>query len=118
MKFTLLCLAVLCFGAMKAQTVNDVPLKDIDVDYVEIVGSSKAFSTKLNINLDFGQHTKMFSTGKESKVKDENGKQLEFNSMIDALNFMSANGFEFVSSYAVTADGGQSVYHYLLRKKK
>lgn len=117
MKSKLLLLALFCVGAMSAQSVNDVPLKEIDVDYVQIVGTSKMMSTKLNINLDFGQQTKFFSSGKESQVKDENGKAVEFNSMIDALNFMSRNGFEFLNAYAVTVSG-QNVYHYILKKKK
>lgn len=102
---------------LKAQTVNDIPIKDIDVEYVQIVGTSKLFSTKLTIQIDFGQRTKFFSSGKETIVKDEEGKALDFNSMIDALNFMSKNGFEFVNAYVISI-GNQNVYHYLLRNKK
>lgn len=102
---------------IKAQTVNDIPLKDVDVEYVQIVGTSKLLSTKLTIQIDFGQRTKLFSSGKETIIKDENGKTLEFNSMIDALNFMSKNGYEFVNAYAITVSN-QNVYHYLLRNKK
>ena len=36
--------------------------------------------------------------------------------MIDALNFMSKNGYDFVTAYAF-AIGNQNVYHYLMRKK-
>ncbi len=103
--------------SLKAQTVNDIPIKDIDVEYVQIVGTSKLLSTKLTIQIDFGQRTKFFSSGKETIVKDEDGKALDFNSMIDALNFMSKNGFEFVNAYAITV-GSQNVYHYLLRNLK
>jgi hypothetical protein len=35
--------------------------------------------------------------------------------MVDALNFMSANGYEFVDSYAITVSN-RNVYHYLLKK--
>jgi hypothetical protein len=107
----------ICAISLKAQTVNDLPIKDIDVEYVQIVGTSKLFSTKLTIQIDFGQRTKYFSLGKETIVKDEEGKALDFNSMIDALNFMSKNGFEFVNAYAITM-GNQNVYHYLLRNLK
>ena len=108
----LLCLPMMGFG----QTVNDIPIKDIDVKYVQIVGTSKLISTKLNIRIDFGQETKFWSGGIETFVKDANGKGLDFNSMIDALNFMYANGYEFETAYAITI-GNQNVYHYLLRKK-
>ena len=99
-----------------AQTVNGVPLKDIDMEYIQIVGTSKAFSTKLNIEIDFGQENKIWSN-KEYQLKDASGKKMEFNSMIDALNFMTKNGYEFVHAFAFNVSG-QNVYHYLLRKKK
>lgn len=99
-----------------SQTVNDIPLKDIDVEYVQIVGTSKLMSTKLTIQIDFGQRTKFFSAGKETILKDEQGKALDFNSMIDALNFMAQNGFEFVNAYTITVSN-QNVYHYILKRK-
>ena len=107
----------ICVISLKAQTVNDIPIKDIDVEYVQIVGISKFMSTKLTIQIDFGQRTKFFSSGKETIVKDEDGKALDFNSMMDALNFMSKNGFEFVNAYAITM-GNINIYHYLLRNLK
>ncbi len=100
----------------QSQTVNDIPIKDLDVEYVQIVGTSKFLSTKLNIELDFGQQNK-FWTNKEYQVKDSEGKKIDFNSIIDALNFMTRNGFEFVQAYAFNVSN-QNVYHYLLRKKK
>jgi hypothetical protein len=116
-KIILSCLLVLTSITLKAQTVNDTPIKDIDVDYVLIVGTAQLFSTKVTVQIDFGQRTKFFSFGKEMIIKDEEGKPLDFNSMIDALNFMSKNGFEFVNSYIVIVNN-QNVYNYLLKNKK
>lgn len=99
-----------------AQTVNNVPIKDIEVEYIQIVGTSKFMSTKVTIAIDFGQSTKFFSS-KGTQVKDENGKNVIFNSMIDALNFMSKNGYDFQTAYAFNV-GNQNVYHYLMRKHK
>ncbi|WP_310991937.1 hypothetical protein [Aequorivita marina] len=98
-----------------SQTVNDVPLKDIDVKYIQIVGTSRMMSNKVNIDIDFGQENKFFSS-KETQVKDENGKQLTFNSMIDALNFFAKYSYEFESAYSLSS-GNQSVYHFLLKKE-
>lgn len=107
------------FFSLKAnsQTVNDIPIKDIDVEYVQIVGTSRILSNKLTIEIDFGQENKLFSSDKDTRVKDINGKNMIFNSMIDALNFMTKNGYEFVQAYAITVSN-QNVYYYLLRKKK
>ncbi len=98
-----------------AQTVNNIPIKDINVEYIQIVGTSKLMSTKVTIEIDFGQRNKLFNFN-DTSVKDENGKPLELNSMIDALNFMSKNGYEFVQAYAFNV-GGQNVYHYLMKKR-
>jgi hypothetical protein len=98
-----------------SQTVNDIPIKDIDVDYIQIVGTSKLMSNKVTIEIDFGQENKYWSA-KDTQVKDKNGKLVVFNSMIDALNFLSKNGYEFVDAYAITI-GSQNVYHYMLKKR-
>jgi hypothetical protein len=111
-----ICLTLFGLGNLYSQTVNDVPIKEIDVDYIQIVGQSKAFSNKLVIEIDFGQENKFFSS-KDTQVKDENGKRLEFNSMIDALNFFSANDYNFINAYTITL-GNQNVYHYILKKRK
>ncbi len=100
-----------------AQTVNDIPIKDIDVEYVQIVGTAKLLSNKLTINIDFGQENKLFSSDRDTRIKDVNGKNMVFNSMIDALNFMTRNGYEFVQAYTVVV-ANQNVYTYLLRRKK
>lgn len=98
------------------QTINNVPIENINVEYVQIVGTSKTFSTKLNIDIDFGQENSMW-TAKDTQLRDKNGKKVVFNSMIDALNFMSANGYEFIDANAIIVNS-QNVYHYMLRKKK
>lgn len=98
------------------QTVNNIPLKDINVEYVQIVGTTKPFSSKVLIDIDFGQRNKLFNFN-DTSLKDENGKLIELNSMIDALNFMSKHGYDFVQAYAFNV-GGQNVYHYLMKKKQ
>jgi hypothetical protein len=111
-------ISLLFLTAAQSQTVNDTPVKDIDVDYVQIVGTSRLLSNKVTIEIDFGQENKLFSSDKDTRIKDANGKNLVFNSMVDALNFMTKNGYEFVQAYAFSAGSNQNVYHYLLRKKK
>lgn len=116
-KLISLSILLLSFLAVSySQSVNGIPLDKIETEYIQIVGTSKFLSNKVNIQLDFGQHDKMFSA-KDTQVRDENNKQVTLNSMIDALNFMTKYGYEFVQAYAFSV-GNQNVYHYLLRKKK
>ena len=117
MKLLLLSLILLFLnGRSQAQTVNDVPISEIEAEYIQIVGTSKLFNNKVTIQIDFGQENKVW-VAKDTQVKDTDGKLLTLNSMIDALNFMSSNGYEFVDAYAITI-GNQNVYHYVMRRRK
>lgn len=95
LKFFALCSLIFTSFTCFSQTVNNIPLKDIDVEYVRIVGTAKFLSTKVTIEVEFGQRNRFFDTN-DTVLRDENGKLLELNSMIDALNFMDKNGYEFV----------------------
>lgn len=114
MKNLLLIFGMISSFVSFSQTVNDIPIKDIDVEYIEIVGTGKLFSNKVTIQIDFGQHDKLFSA-KDTQVKDEDGKLMVFNSMIDAMNFFGKNGYVFQQAYVLTVSN-QNVYHYLMRK--
>ena len=107
-------LVLFAFAAQSQVLVDDVDINKLEhVQYVELVGQQKFLSMKSVVNVDFGQAFKLF---KPQKVQDMNGKNMAFNSMVDALNFMEANGWEFVNNYAVqTTDA--SIFHYLLRRK-
>jgi hypothetical protein len=119
-KLLLLCFIFITFVSIQntfSQTVNDIPISQIKekAEYCLIVGTSKILSSDVTIAIDFGQETSMWSN-KTLLVKDENGKLMAFNSMIDALNFMSKNGYDFVNAYAITK-GNQNVYHFLLHRR-
>ena len=84
-------------------------------EYCMMMATQKFLSTKVIITLDYGQETKFFGGG-AATVKDEAGKIQSFNSVIDALNYMNSQGWEFVNAYVVTV-AQQNVYHYVLRRK-
>lgn len=107
--FTLLLVSLSAFSF--AQTVNDVPLKDIDVDYVQIIGIGRSLSTKVNVEIDFGQETKSISFKNGTNIKDARGRNVKFNSMMDALNFMSANGYVFQFAYTTNDEKDNAVYY-------
>ncbi len=84
--------------------------------YCELLGTQKLLSTKVTVQIDFGQQTKLFS---DNRLVDENGNVKTFNSMVDAMNFMGTLGWEFEQAYVVTMGGGgtaSNVYHWLLSK--
>jgi hypothetical protein len=83
--------------------------------YCELVGYQKFLSTKMTMIVDFGETMNYW---KDNRVRDEeSGKVKTFNSMVDGLNYMGKNGWEFVQAYVVTIQS-QNVYHWLLKKRK
>lgn len=85
--------------------------------YAELLGFQKGlFSNKLIVTVDFGQRTSFWKKINESKIVDETGKDIVFNSMVDAMNYMGKRGWKFVQAYVVT-EGDQNVYHWLLSKE-
>lgn len=81
--------------------------------YAEIVGTSKFMSKKVTVEIDYGQSTSFWES---NKMKNQDGSNKEFNSMVDAMNFMGALGWNFEQAYVVTT-GQQNVYHWLMRKE-
>lgn len=82
--------------------------------YCEIVGTQKFLSQKVIVQIDYGQEMKFFSRN-NFMLDPLTGKPISFNSMVDALNYMGQDGWEFVQAYAVTV-GNSNVYHWLLKK--
>lgn len=80
--------------------------------YCQIVGTSKFMSSKVTIEIDFGQARGLWS---DNRLRGEDGKPIVFNSMIDAMNWMGNDGWEFMQAYVLTV-GQQNVYHWILKK--
>lgn len=79
--------------------------------YCELLGQSNGFTNKVKITIDYGQDTKF---GEDTRIRDENGELITFNSMVDAMNWLGQKGWEFCQAYAVTM-GNTNVYHWLLK---
>lgn len=104
---------ILITNLVSAQQADS--LKTKPYVYCQIVGSRILFENKINIVVD---------DRKEGGLRRENiltssdrRYALKFNSMIDALNYMSEQGWEFVQAY-VTVEGDTSTTHWILKKRK
>ena len=87
--------------------------------YCEIVGTGNITGTNVKIQVEFGQKAK-WATPNARFLVDENGEKMNFNSMIDAVNYLAKLGWELILAYPVTPTQGMSkdpVYHYILCKK-
>ena len=75
----------------------------------------RLMSNKVNIDVDYGDPRKLFSF-KDNRVKDDNGKVRKFNTAVEALNYLSAQGWKLVNAMAIT-EGGNAVYRYIMKRE-
>ncbi len=83
--------------------------------YAELIGETNLMKTKVTISIDFGQQVSFWQQHAQKQLVDQNGKEMKFNSMVDAMNYMGTLGWEFEQAYVVTI-GQQNVYHWLMSK--
>lgn len=73
--------------------------------FCELLGTQKFLSAKVTVEIDMGQNPY-----ESSKLVDEKGKKITFNSMVDAMNYMGKLGWKFEQAYVITVSN-QNVYH-------
>ena len=94
------------------KTQEDSMPDEMQYFYCQIVGTQKMLSSKVTITIDFGQVRKFVS---DQRLRNNKGEVVVFNSMVDAMNWMGARGWEFVQAYVLTVSN-QNVYHWLIKK--
>jgi hypothetical protein len=75
----------------------------------------RLLSNKVNIDVDYGNPRKLFSF-KDNRVKDDDGKAKKFNTAVEALNYMSSQGWKLVNAMAIT-ESGNAVYRYIMKRE-
>lgn len=112
-----LALTILAPIFISAQTINGIPIDSINKggEYVLLMFTRKIFKNTVIMDVDFGQQRKAWSST-DSRFKDRDGNNVEFNSFMDGVNYFASAGYEFEQAFAVTI-GNNQVYHYLMRKK-
>lgn len=96
----------------QAQTVNGVKLSELKAPYIELKEIKKVFSDKRWIRLEYGQKIREED---DAYIKDDNGKELEYNSVLDCVNKMKAYGYELFQVYVLVGDDASYKY-YVLKK--
>lgn len=107
MKKFIILLCALCIASMSHINAQNTD----SYIYCELLGHSNGFTNKVKVTIDFGQDTKF---GEDTRIRDEKGEVITFNSMVDAMNWLGTKGWEFCQAYAVTI-GNSNVYHWLLK---
>ena len=89
--------------------------------YCKLTASGKMFSNKFHIVLDFGDVER--KRHRDYRLRDEQtGKPKSFNSGIDGLNYMGAQGWILINAFPMAEDAttvsqrGTNVVHYYFKK--
>ena len=114
--FLLISIFLAFTNSFSAQTVNGIPLKDLDVEYIRIFNGLNFRNPPIYI--DFGEGRVSISTSKSNILLDENKQPIVFKHVLDALNFMAKHGFELVEAYVAAYEEGRDGHFYILRRKK
>ncbi len=81
--------------------------------YCEMVAIGKLFSHKVNITVDFGEEKGFF---KDTRLRDDEGSVVKFNTVVDALNYMGTQGWKMINAFPMSTNG-ENVYHYYFKKE-
>lgn len=110
---TLSFLLLLTFQS-QAQTIDDILVSKIDVEYVKIVAIRTNSAGRYTIFISVGQEEYMRER-KGTPVKDAAGNEIEINTPVKALNLMDELGYEVIQAYVQDVENWE---HFILRKKR
>lgn len=102
-----------------AQESDSIPTPKTKTVFAQIMGINKnvlGIGNKISVEIDFGDENNFWGRDGRNEVVDENGKEMKFNTMVDAMNFMGERGWVYTDSYVITV-GQQHVIHWLLQKE-
>ena len=116
MKQLFLTLITICLvHLVSAQEQIKLSKAQAKYEYSEIISNSRILSSKPRIRVDFG---KAYSFWKDKRMLlDAQGKEVKFNSSIDALNYMASFGWELVNSYSVIESDDSKSFYYVLKRE-
>lgn len=97
--------------------VNKQPLDSLGVDYITIHATQQFLSDKVRIELEYGQVNRSLANS-ETRISDANGDEIVFNSLLEALNLLAAQGFEYVDAFIDPTCNDGKTLKFLLRKRK
>ena len=83
--------------------------------HVSISVLPRLLSNKINVELDYGTETKFWS---DTRMRDDEGKAVKFNSVADILNYMSRQGWELITAQVYFDTNGQKKWVILMRRKE
>ncbi|WP_461104741.1 hypothetical protein [Spirosoma koreense] len=117
--FVLTVLALASLATSAQVLVDGENVNDLDITYCQMIGTNRTGLSNTHIWIDYGQPKFSASILKLQRISGRDGQAIKFNTVIDALNFITTNGWELVStSVMADKDGDVGRFVYLLRRRK
>ncbi|GAB3949051.1 hypothetical protein GCM10028805_24770 [Spirosoma harenae] len=92
--------------------VDGIAIDTLNTPFCQLICTNAVSLNKAQVQIDYGQ--RYVDNGfNRQKISNSSNKDIRFNSSIDALNFMTRNGWELVSFQTK-----ENQFIYLLRWKK
>ena len=97
---------------------STVSFAQVHTVYCEMIGSGSLSGKSIKISFDFGEQGYYYKASDDNQIVDEEGKVIDFLSMIPALNYMADRGWKLHTAYssAIKGQGGAETYRYILTK--
>ncbi len=99
----------LVFGSLCSYAQSDSSTIE---QYCQVIASPRLLSNKVTIDIDFGEEKSYL---KDTRLKTLEGKAKQFNTIIDALNYMGREGWVFINAYPVHM-GNTEIFHFAFKK--
>ncbi len=100
----------------KAEAQTSISSDSICWRYADIFGTNGGLFSNPKVEIYFGEELGNWAKTPEEALDPKTGKPIRFSTMIDAMNFMSIHGWDFVQSWNEEI-GEFRTYHYIIRKK-
>jgi hypothetical protein len=114
-KSFLLLLFVISFNLLEAQP--GIPKQDTTWAYGEIVGVTSTYNKYSTVVVDISQTTSTWAIAPTLPVGKKAGKPQGFETMADALNYMSSQGWELYLITSAMYSQTTSEHHWIIRRK-
>lgn len=82
--------------------------------YCEMVATPRLMSSKVTISVDFGDEAGLF---RDRRIKDDDGRAVKFNTLIDAMNYMGSQNWKLVNAFPISNGTNTAVYHFYFKKE-
>jgi hypothetical protein len=80
--------------------------------FCQIIARPRLLSSKVTIDMDFGGVKKFWN---DTRLKDQQGQVRTFNTVVDAMNYMSNQGWSFINAYPVKTYGVE-IFHIAYKR--